>query len=84
MMIHKPWGFAGGDANDMRDYAELHQLLVLANMESYNSILIDKGTPMSKRLVLLRELAVKQMKTMQSLNLNNLPGNFISDGIDEK
>lgn len=23
MMIHKPWGFAGGDANDMRDYAEL-------------------------------------------------------------
>lgn len=23
MMIHKPWGFAGGDANDMRDYADL-------------------------------------------------------------
>ncbi|MBZ7632786.1 Clp protease ClpP [Klebsiella oxytoca] len=23
MMIHKPWGFAGGDANDMRDYANL-------------------------------------------------------------
>ena len=73
-----------GKKGNMRDYAELHQLLVLANMESYNSILIDKGTPMSKRLVLLRELAVKQMKTMQSLNLNNLPGNFISDGIDEK
>ncbi|NCB94110.1 MAG: KilA-N domain-containing protein [Clostridia bacterium] len=73
-----------GKKGNMRDYAELHQLLVLANMESYNSILIDKGTPMSERLVLLRELAVQQMKTMQSLNLNNLPGNFISDGIDEK
>lgn len=23
MMIHKPWGFAGGDATDMRDYADL-------------------------------------------------------------
>ncbi|WP_413734341.1 ClpP-like prohead protease/major capsid protein fusion protein [Sodalis sp. RH21] len=23
MMIHKPWGVAGGDANDMRDYADL-------------------------------------------------------------
>ena len=23
MMIHKPWGVSGGDANDMRDYADL-------------------------------------------------------------
>lgn len=23
MMIHKPWGISGGNANDMRDYAEL-------------------------------------------------------------
>lgn len=23
LMIHKPWGFAGGDATDMRDYADL-------------------------------------------------------------
>ena len=68
----------------MRDYAGIDQLLVLANMESYNSILIDKGTPMSERLVLLRELAVKQMKTMQSLNLDNLPGNFTAEGIEEK
>lgn len=73
-----------GEKGNMRDYAELDQLLVLANLESYNAILIDKGTIMSERLVLLRELAVKQMKTMQSLNLNNLPGNFVSEGIDEK
>ncbi len=73
-----------GKKGNMRDYAGIDQLLVLANMESYNSILINKGTPMSERLVLLRELAVKQMKTMQTLNLNNLPGNFISEGIDEK
>ncbi len=23
MMIHKPWGFSGGDAEDMRSYADL-------------------------------------------------------------
>lgn len=27
----------------MRDYASLNELLVLANMESYNVILIGKG-----------------------------------------
>lgn len=73
-----------GKKGNMRDYAGLDQLLVLANMESYNSILIDKGTLMSERLILLRELAVKQMKTMQSLNLNNLPGYFEAERIDRK
>ena len=28
---------------DMRDYASLNELLILANMESYNAVLIDKG-----------------------------------------
>jgi len=28
---------------NMRDYASLNELLVLANMESYNAILIEKG-----------------------------------------
>ncbi len=64
---------------NMRDYAMLDQLLVLSNMESYNAILIEKGKIMSERLVLLRELAVAQMKTMQSLNLENLPGNYLSN-----
>ena len=84
-MTAKQWGDENRDKKgNMRDYAGIDQLLVLANMESYNSILIDKGTPMSERLVLLRELAVKQMKTMQSLNLDNLPGNFTAEGIEEK
>ena len=73
-----------GKKGNMRDYAGIDQLLVLANMESYNSILIDKGTLMSERLVLLHELAVKQMKTIQSLNLNNLPGYFKVEAIDVK
>ncbi len=28
---------------NMRDYASLNELLILANMESYNAVIIDKG-----------------------------------------
>lgn len=57
--------------------ANLNQLLVLANMESYNAILIEQGKLQSERLVLLRELAIKQMLTLSALNetaLARLPG----------
>ena len=61
----------------MRIQEELNQLLVLANMESYNAILIGQGKTMSERIVLLRELAVKQMKTLSMVSLDGikqLPG----------
>lgn len=32
----------------MRDYASLNELLVLANMESFNAILIEKGLAQKK------------------------------------
>ena len=57
---------------NMRDDANLNQLLVLANMESYNSILIAQGKTMSERLILLRELAVKQMKTLAMVSMDGL------------
>lgn len=58
---------------NMRDEATLQQLLVLANMESYNAILIEQGKPQSERLVLLRDLTVKQMQTLEALNFTDLP-----------
>lgn len=58
---------------NMRDEATLQQLLVLANMESYNAILIEQGKPQSERLVLMRDLAVKQMQTLEALNFTDLP-----------
>ncbi len=57
----------------MRDEATIQQLLVLANMESYNAILIEQDKPQSERLVLLRELAVRQMQTLETLDVGNLP-----------
>lgn len=61
-----------GKKGNMRDEANLNQLLVLANMESYNSILIAQGKTMSERLILLRELAVKQIKTLAMVNMDRL------------
>ena len=66
-----------GKQENIRDEAELNQLLVLANMESYNAILIGQGKTMSERIVLLRELAVKQMQTLSMVSMDGikqLPG----------
>lgn len=58
---------------NIRDDANLNQLLVLANMESYNAILIEQGKPMSERLLLLRDLAIRQMSTLTRIRTENLP-----------
>ena len=58
---------------NMRDAATLNQLLVLANLESYNAVLINQGKKQKERMELLRRLAVQQLQTLESLSLNNLP-----------
>ena len=58
---------------NIRDYASLQQLLVLANMESYNAILIKQGCGQEERMKLLHDLAVQQMKTLGSLDVSGLP-----------
>jgi KilA-N domain. len=57
---------------NMRDEATLNQLLVLANMESYNAILIESGMPQSERLALLNKLAIKQLKTISQNNVDSI------------
>nr|WP_314400755.1 KilA-N domain-containing protein [uncultured Aggregatibacter sp.] len=53
---------------NMRDYASLNELLVLANMESYNAILIGKGMEQKERMIELRKLAMKQIISLEKLN----------------
>ena len=57
---------------NMRDYATLNELLVLANMESYNAILIEKGLEQKERMIELRKLARNQMLSLDRLNQGNL------------
>ena len=53
---------------NMRDYASLNELLVLANMESYNAILIEKGLEQRDRMIELRNLAKTQLLSLEKLN----------------
>ena len=53
---------------NMRDYASLNELLVLANMESYNAVLIEKGLSQKERMIELRKLARTQMMSLEKLN----------------
>lgn len=58
---------------NIRDYASLQQLLVLANMESYNAVLINQEYNQGERMKRLHDLAVQQMKTLGSLEMSGLP-----------
>ena len=58
---------------NMRDVATLNQLLVLANLESYNAVLINQGKDQKERMELLRQLALQQLQTLETVSLNNFP-----------
>lgn len=58
---------------NMRDAATLNQLLVLANLESYNAVLINQDKNQKERMELLRMLTVQQLQTLETVSLNNFP-----------
>ena len=65
----KQWREENSDLKgNMRDYASLNELLVLANMESYNAILIGKGVNQKERMIELRKLARTQLMSIEKLN----------------
>ena len=49
---------------NIRDYATIEQLLVLANMENMNAVYIEKGMPQKTRIEELNEFARKQLAEM--------------------
>ena len=50
----------------------LTAVLVLANMESYNAILIEQGRPQAEWLQLLNQLAIRQLEKIQEINVNTI------------
>ena len=72
-MTAKQWREENADLKgNIRDYASLNELLVLANMESYNAILISKGIEQKDRMVELRNLARKQLLSLEELSESKL------------
>ena len=57
---------------NIRDNATVYQLLVLSNMESYNSILINQNKSQEERMKLLHEMAIQQIKTLEKYESNVL------------
>jgi len=51
---------------NMREYATIEQLLVLANIEGMNAELIHMGLSQGERLKRLNEIAIRQMQVLIS------------------
>ena len=61
-----------GLEGNMRDYASIEQLLVLANIEGMNAEFIHMGLAQGDRLKRLNEIAIRQMKTLTASNTRAL------------
>lgn len=70
----KEWREANSEKDgNMRDFATTEQLVVLANLESLNAVLIQKGVGQSERLEMLNNVAISQMISLtQSPTLKKL------------
>ena len=65
----KQWRDANpGLEGNMRDYARIEQLLVLANIEGMNAEFIYMDMTQGDRLKRLNEIAIRQMKTLTAAN----------------
>ena len=72
-MTAKQWRDANPDKKgNIRDHSDLNHLLVLANMESYNAILIEQGKPQSERLQILRKTAITQLTAIAKINVDEI------------
>lgn len=49
---------------NIRDYANISQLVCLSNMENLNAVFISDGIPQAERLKKLNAIAISQMKIL--------------------
>ena len=61
----KQWRAQNPDAaGNMRDHADIYQLIVLVNLESMNAELIKQGMAQCDRLAYLNNMAIEQMRSL--------------------
>lgn len=64
-MTAKEWRDANPDLKgNIRDYANVSQLVCLSNLENLNAVFINEGVPQAKRLAKLNTIAISQMKVL--------------------
>lgn len=57
---------------NMRDHADIEQLLVLANIEAMNAEFIHMALPQGERLQRLNQIAIRQMRTLTATPVRSL------------
>ena len=63
----KQWREANAEKKgNIRDYATINELICLSNMENINAVFIDQGLSQSERLIKLNQIAIQQMKVLES------------------
>ena len=78
-MTAKQWREENPDKKgNMRDYAEVSQLVCLSNLENLNAYLIDSSVSQQERLIELNKAAIRQMKVLAEEPLK------LPDGSDEQ
>lgn len=76
-MTAKQWRDKNPDKKgNIRDYAEVSQLVCLSNLENLNAYLIEQGINQQERLIKLNSAAIRQMKVLAEETLQ------LSDGSD--
>ena len=64
-MTAKQWRDLHPDLKgNIRDYANVSQLVCLSNLENLNAVFINDGMPQSERLAKLNTIAISQMKVL--------------------
>jgi hypothetical protein len=64
-MTAKEWKEKNPNAKgNIRDYADVAQLICLSNLENLNAFLIEQGKSQSERLIELNKAAIRQMKIL--------------------
>ncbi len=72
-MTAKEWKNKNPDKDgNIRDYADVNELVCLSNLENVNSIYINEGLSQKDRLIKLNEIAISQMKILTSDNVKLL------------
>ncbi|MBQ2187006.1 MAG: KilA-N domain-containing protein [Bacteroidales bacterium] len=64
----KEWRDANPEMKgNIRDYANINQLICLSNMENLNAVFINKGMTQQERLIELNKIAIQQMKVLEGV-----------------
>lgn len=78
-MTAKEWREKNPNSDgNIRDYADVNELVCLSNLENVNSIYLNEGLSQKERLIKLNEIAISQMRILTNDKVDLLKFNEIS------